>query len=99
MAPMPPAGEPCPVPSKAEALTVQHYRPGVPVTGWLGPLTCALSFAHSDPAKPPQGCFWAPCPATEQVALPAGLGHSREAAVQGALPSWAIFLGELRAWH
>ena len=78
---------------------MQHHRPGVPVTGWLSPLTFALSFAHSDPAKPPQGRFWAPGPVTEQVALPAGLGHSQEAAVQGALPSWAIFLGELRAWH
>lgn len=77
----------------------QRHQPGIPVTGCLGPLMFAPSFTHPDPAKAPQGRFWAPCLVTEQVALPAGLGHSREAAAQDALPGWATFLGELRAWH
>ena len=78
---------------------MQRNRPGLLVTGWLGSLMFALSLAHPDPAKPPQGYFWASCPVTEQAALSTGLGHSREAAAQGVLPGWAILLGELRAWH
>lgn len=38
-------------------------------------------------------------PRLRLLRAPCCLAEVQEAAVQGALPSWAIFLGELRAWH
>ena len=91
-------GDPPPgPPKKAEAPTGKCHRPGLPLTGRLGPLRFAVF-------PLPTGSLQSPLRALSGLTAlslsrrpcPQGFGHSREAAAQGACPGWAIFLGGLR---